>query len=107
MNENVKILTADNFDAVIGEDKVTLVDFWANWCGPCKMLLPTIDEIANSFAGRANICKVDVDENEDIARKFGIMTIPTMIIFKKGEVLNKLVGLMPKGKIAAAIENEM
>lgn len=86
---------------------VALVDFWASWCGPCRMLAPTIDELASDFEGRAEIYKVNVDEEGALAAKFGIMSIPTLIIFKNGEVFDKLVGVVPKENIEKVLENAL
>ena len=85
------VLNKDNFDQVVANG-VVLVDFWATWCGPCKMLAPTVDAIATQYKDRVVVGKVDVDESEDIARRFGIMSIPTLFLFKDGEVVEKLVG---------------
>ena len=85
------VLNENNFDNTIANGLV-LVDFWATWCGPCKMLAPTIDAIATEYKDRVVVGKVDVDENEAIARRFGIMSIPTLFLFKDGEVVEKLVG---------------
>lgn len=85
------VLNKDNFDQVVANG-VVLVDFWATWCGPCKMLAPTVDAIATEYKDRVVVGKVDVDESEDIARRFGIMSIPTLFLFKDGEVVEKLVG---------------
>ena len=85
------VLDKDNFDQVVANG-VVLVDFWATWCGPCKMLAPTVDAIATEYKDRVVVGKVDVDESEDIARRFGIMSIPTLFLFKDGEVVEKLVG---------------
>ena len=93
----------EEFDAVVNGDKVTLVDFWASWCGPCKMLMPTIEEVAKELDGTANVAKVNVDDNEDIAIKFKIMSIPTLMIFKNGEMKEKMIGLRAKQQIIDAI----
>ncbi len=85
------VLNEDNFDNTVANGLV-LVDFWATWCGPCKMLAPTIDAIATEYKDRVVVGKVDVDESEAIARRFGIMSIPTLFLFKDGEVVEKLVG---------------
>lgn len=85
------VLNENNFDNTVANGLV-LVDFWATWCGPCKMLAPTIDAIATEYKDRVVVGKVDVDENEAIARRFGIMSIPTLFLFKDGEVVEKLVG---------------
>jgi len=88
-------LTAANFDETIKEG-VSLVDFWAEWCGPCRMLGPVIDELSSVYEGTHKICKVNVDEAGDLAARFGVMTIPTVILFKDGEELDKRVGVHPK-----------
>lgn len=85
------VLNEDNFDNTVANGLV-LVDFWATWCSPCKMLAPTIDAIATEYKDRVVVGKVDVDESEAIARRFGIMSIPTLFLFKDGEVVEKLVG---------------
>lgn len=97
------INSMEEFDAVVNGDKVTLVDFWASWCGPCKMLMPTIEEVAKELEGTANVAKVNVDDNEDIAIKFKIMSIPTLMIFKNGEMKEKMIGLRAKQQIIDAI----
>ncbi|MBQ5777397.1 MAG: thioredoxin [Oscillospiraceae bacterium] len=105
---NALSLTAAEFSEKIeNAGGVALVDFWAAWCGPCRMLAPTIDEIADDFSGRAAIYKVNVDEEGELAAKFGIMSIPTLIIFKDGKVSDKLVGVVPKENISSAIENAL
>lgn len=102
---NALSLTNATFNELVAEAKgVALVDFWAEWCGPCRMLAPTIDEISADFAGRAGVYKVNVDEEGELAAQFGVMTIPTLFIFKDGEIADKIVGVVPKDKIAAAIE---
>ncbi|MBR7162464.1 MAG: thioredoxin [Clostridia bacterium] len=107
MSENAKYvtLTGDNFDRVLADNPVVAVDFWATWCGPCKMLAPVIEELAYDFDGRAVIGKVDVDENEDLARRFGIMSIPTVLIFKDGQLVDKHVGFRQKTQLADAINS--
>ena len=103
---NAVSLKTSEFDAKIKNNSgVCLVDFWADWCGPCRMLAPVVDEIAADFAGKAEIYKVNVDEEGEIAMKFGIMSIPTLIVFKGGEVFDKIVGVVPKEKIAAVLES--
>ncbi|MCL2630007.1 MAG: thioredoxin [Firmicutes bacterium] len=107
MNNDIKILTDANFKSVTGEDKVSLVDFWAPWCGPCRMLTPTIDQLAVEFGDKANICKADVDIAEETAKEFGIMTVPTLMIFKSGKLLETMVGLRQKAQIAEAISKHI
>ncbi|RQD68480.1 thioredoxin [Campylobacter hepaticus] len=91
-------LTSDNFDQA--KEGVSLVDFWAPWCGPCRMLSPVIDELANDFDGKAKICKVNTDEQGDLAAQFGVRSIPTLIFFKNGEVVDQLVGAQSKQAIS-------
>lgn len=87
-------------EAVLNSDKPVLVDFWAAWCGPCRTLGPIIEEIANDFEGKAVVGKVDVDNNQQISVDYGIRNIPTVLIFKNGEVVDKIVGVSPKEVIA-------
>lgn len=92
-------LTNDNFDATIKEG-VTMVDFWAPWCGPCRMLAPVIEELAEDFDGKAKVCKVNTDEEQDIAVKYGIRSIPTILFFKDGELVDQMVGASSKQVLA-------
>ena len=96
-------LNNENFDDEI-KNVVVIVDFYASWCGPCKMLSPVLEEIANE-RGENKIIKVDVDKHEDLARRYGIMSVPQVFIFKDGELKNQLVGFMPKSKILEEINN--
>ena len=107
MSNAISLTTAAFADKIENSKGVALIDFWADWCGPCRMLAPTIDEVASDFAGRAEIYKVNVDEEGELAAKFGIMSIPTLIIFKDGAVFDKLVGVVPKDSIAEKIENAL
>ena len=95
-------LTADNFDATIGNGSV-LVDFWAGWCMPCKMVAPVIEELAAEYEGSLTVAKVDVDSNNDIAGRYGIMSIPTVVLFKDGAEIKRFVGVQPKATYQAAI----
>ena len=88
-------LTNENFEAVTKEG-VSLVDFWAPWCGPCRMIAPVIDELANDFEGKANICKVNTDEQQDLAVKFGVRSIPTIVFLKNGEKVDEMIGAASK-----------
>ena len=103
---NVSQFTDANFQAEVLQSNVpVLVDFWAEWCMPCKMLSPTIDALADEFKGRVKVGKVDTDSNRETAVKYGISAIPTVIIFKGGEVAKKFVGLQSKNDFAAALDS--
>lgn len=104
-SEAVAEFTDANFEAdVLQSDAPVLVDFWAEWCMPCRMLAPTIDEIAGEFDGKAKIGKVDMDANREIAMKYGISAIPTIIIFKDGQITDKFVGMTSKEDMVGALE---
>lgn len=104
-SEAVLELTDDNFDSeVIQADQPVLVDFWAEWCMPCRMIAPTIEELAGEYDGKAKIGKLDTDANRDVSVKFGINAIPTVMLFKGGEVVQKFVGVTPKQEFAAALD---
>ncbi len=92
-------LTNENFDATTAEG-VVMVDFWAPWCGPCRMIAPVIEELAEDFEGKAKICKVNTDEQQDIAIKYGIRSIPTILFFKNGEMIDQMVGAASKDTFA-------
>jgi thioredoxin len=95
-------LTKENFDSTISEGKC-LVDFWASWCGPCKMLAPTIDALSEKFTGSVKVCKVDVDAEPELANRFGVMSIPTVIAFENGELKNKIIGVQSQDAFEALI----
>ena len=103
MAENVVELTDESFEATISEG-VVLVDFWAPWCGPCKMLTPVVEEIAGEYAGKATICKMNTDDHRDAAVEYAINAIPTIILFSGGQVAKKWVGLTTKQDITDAID---
>jgi len=97
MANNIKVVTDATFDQeVLKSSKPVLVDFWAAWCGPCRMVAPVVEQIANEYSDRLEVAKLDVDENPDIAMRYGIMSIPTLMIFKDGKIAQRMVGYMPK-----------
>ena len=105
MSENIVHVSDASFDAdVLNADLPVLVDFWAEWCGPCKMIAPVLDEIASEYAGKLKVCKVDVDANPDIPPKFGIRGIPTLILFKGGSAEATKVGALSKSQLVDFIK---
>lgn len=97
----------NNFDEIVKTDKPIVLDFWAEWCGPCKQLIPVLDEISNDMGEKAIVAKVNVDENPNLAQKFGIRGIPTLVFFKDGELKKTLVGVQPKNEIVKSLEELM
>jgi thioredoxin 1 len=97
-------ITDQNFDEIIKKNKTVFVDFWANWCGPCRALAPTVEELAVEFNGKILIGKLDVDENPATAERYQVFSIPTMIVFKDGMEAERLVGLCPKGRISDTLK---
>ncbi len=103
-----KQFTDSNFETeVLKSDKPVLVDFWAEWCGPCRMLTPVIDELYTEMDGKAVIGKLNVDENPEVAATYGVRSIPTLLIFKNGELVDKQVGVVPKSELVKKIEAQM
>ncbi len=101
------VVTDDNFNEVINSDKPVLVDFRAEWCGPCQMLAPIVEELAGDFEGKAIVGKLDVDSNPNIAGQFGIRSIPTLLIFKNGQLIDKQVGVVPKHALAQKLNSNL
>jgi thioredoxin 1 len=97
-------LTSNNFDENVKEG-LALVDFWAPWCGPCRMLAPVIDELAEDFDGKAKICKVNTDEEQDLAVKYGVRSIPTIVFLKDGEVVDTMIGASSKQALAEKLNS--
>lgn len=101
------VITDSNFKDIISTDQPILVDFWAEWCGPCKMIGPIVEEIAGEYDGKAVVGKVNVDENPEISAQFGIRSIPTLLFFKNGEVVDKQVGVAAKKLMTDKIDNHL
>lgn len=98
-------VTIENFEKEVLHSEVpVLVDFWANWCGPCKMMIPIVGELEKELEGKAKVCKVNIDEEADLAVKYGIMSIPTFIVFKNGEVVSTAVGMRDKEELKTLLQ---
>jgi thioredoxin 1 len=97
-------ITDANFDEITNTDKPVLVDFWAEWCGPCKMIGPVVEELASDYEGKAVIGKVDVDSNPNTSAKFGIRSIPTLLVIKNGKIVEKQVGAVPKSVLTQKLD---
>jgi len=105
---NVVEITDSNFESeVLKSDKLTLVDFWAPWCGPCKVIAPLVEELANDYEGKVKFTKLNVDDNPNTATTYGIRGIPTIIFYKNGEVVEQVVGAVPKSELEKVITKEI
>ncbi len=108
MSENIVHVTDSTFDAdVLGSDKPVLVDYWAEWCGPCKMIAPILSEIADEYSDRVKVCKIDIDANQQTPPKYGIRGIPTLMLFRNGEVEATKVGAVSKSQLAAFLDSNI
>jgi thioredoxin 1 len=107
MSGDIQHLTDADFDEAIQGDSPILVDFWAAWCAPCRMIAPVLEELAGEYGGRARVGKVNVDEQGAIAQRFGIQSIPTLMLFKKGEVADKVVGVASKEALTSLLDKHL
>ena len=108
MNEYIHKVTDDSFQAdVLNSDTPVLVDYWAEWCGPCKSIAPILDEVAKEYAGKIKVMKLNIDENQDTPRKFGVRGIPTLMLFKNGSVEAQKVGALSKSQLSAFIDSSI
>lgn len=104
-SNGIDAVTDDNFDAEVKQsDTLTLVDFWAEWCGPCKMIAPTIEELAEQYNGQLKVYKMDVDSNQRTAQEYSVRSIPSLLFFKGGEVIDTVVGAVPRQRLEEVIE---
>lgn len=102
-----RLINSSEFSGLLQEDKLLVVDFFATWCGPCKKLSPTLDEVSEELGEQVNIVKVDVDESEDLAMDYGIRSVPTVLFFKNGQQVDKFVGALPKSEIVAKVQAQL
>lgn len=107
MADKILHLTNENFDAVINDESPVFVDFWATWCPPCRMVNPFVEQLSEEYEGKAKICKVNTDEQPEIAARYQVETIPTLCIFKKGELLEREIGAKPKHALEAMIDKHL
>ena len=100
-------ISDSNFNEIVSKNSVVLVDFWAEWCGPCRMIAPMIEELANEYNGKAVIGKLDVDNNQESSIKFGVRSIPTLLVFKNGELVDRHVGAVPKETLSKSLDSNL
>ena len=100
-------ITDSNYNEILASDQPVLVDFWAEWCGPCKMIGPVVEQLAGEYDGKAVVGKVDVDSNPEVSAKFGIRSIPTLLIFKNSEIVDKQIGAVPKAILAKKLDAQV
>ena len=98
------VITDSNFNEFLSSETPFVVDFWAEWCGPCRAISPVVEELAAEYEGKINIGKVNVDENDDVVSRYGIRTIPTLLFFKQGELVDKMVGAVPKADLKSKLD---
>ena len=103
----IKHVKTSEFDEIMDAAPLAMVDFWASWCGPCKMLSPTVEALAEQYEGKALVCKVNVDEEPDLARRFGVMSIPTVVFLKNGRESDRKVGLMPAEAFTQVLDENL
>ena len=107
-NDKIVVLTKDNFEMeVVKAEELVMIDFWASWCGPCRAVAPIMDELASEFDGKVKICKVNVDEESELAQRYRVMSIPTIILFKSGQMADKIIGSRSKDEFAKLLDNNL
>lgn len=108
MSENIQNVTDESWDTeVLGSEKPVLVDYWAEWCGPCKMVAPILEEIASEYADRLKVCKIDIDENTETPNRYGVRGIPTLMLFREGQIEATKVGALSKSQLAGFLDSNM
>ncbi len=107
MADSVQNVTDSNFEATVNGSQPVLVDFWAPWCGPCRMIGPIVEELAPTYQGKAIIAKMNVDDNPQVAQRFGVTSIPTLMMFKNGKMVDRAVGVMPKKELQSFIDKHL